>query len=91
MNIVQLYAGSRYLAVYEPVLDPAVILFGRQENNDSHWILAQEGKDFLWGFSEDPSNMTQAGKDLFHNLVNYLTVGCSPKPMPCIPLLLLDD
>jgi hypothetical protein len=91
IKIEQPYTYSEFMAVYEPVLDPAVILFGRQENDDSHWILVQEGKDFLWGFTADPSDMTQPGKNLFHNLVNYLTDGCSPKAMPCVPLLLLKD
>ena len=76
--------------MYEPVLDPAVELLGREADDTTHWILTQEGKDFLWGYVDDPRFMTPDGKDLFHNAVDCLGFGSKPKAMPWL-MLLLDE
>ena len=40
---------------------------------DRYPIVIQSGRFFLWGFGDPPNEMTQYGKDLFINVVTYLS------------------
>ncbi len=76
-SIVTLYnAPVNEVGIYIPVPPINVNLLGREMNDTSHnhYALVQEKtKYFLWGFSAPPSNMTQTGKLLFLNMVDYMT------------------
>jgi hypothetical protein len=36
-------------------------------------VLVQEGQNVFWGFTASPESMTGVGKDLFINVVSYMT------------------
>lgn len=69
--IYKLYNNTEHLAVYEPSLNTGVLLIGRESDDKSHYPIVMEDGHWLWGFAEDPSQMTQKGKDLFINIVSY--------------------
>ena len=55
-----------------------VLVIGREENDDHHYpILQQQSRYLFWGFTNSPASMTQTGKDLFINIVVYMTGGSS--------------
>jgi hypothetical protein len=70
-NII-LYSSSEHIGEYAPVLDTGVILLGREPSDEDHYPLVQEGLCLLWGFTGAPDRMTDTGRDLFLNVVDYL-------------------
>jgi hypothetical protein len=73
-KIVQLYsAPCSVLGEYASSLSPEVLLLGRSETYTGHYPLVQEGQNVFWGFTASPESMTGVGKDLFINVVSYMT------------------
>ena len=69
---IQLFSpGSR--VYYAPTsIVPGVTLHGTVAGSSNQYCLSQEDyRYFLWGFEDSPSTMTQNGKDLFVNIINY--------------------
>jgi len=72
-HIVQLYSPScTVLGEYAPALSANVTLLGHDVSYTEHYPLVQEGQSLLWGFTAAPDSMTQVGKDLFINVVDYM-------------------
>ena len=74
-QIVQLYSSlSPLIHEYAPRLSSEAILLGRHPSpaQISYYPLVQEGQNILWGFAASPESMTQVGKDLFLNVVDFL-------------------
>jgi len=71
-HIIELYTNSSYIAEYAPSLSSRVVLVGRESDNVDHYPIVSEGRHWLWGFTNPPTEMTQTGKDLFANIVNYI-------------------
>jgi hypothetical protein len=74
-QITQLYSSPSPLHhEYAPDLSPEVILLGRHPSptQTDYYPLVQEGQNILWGFAASPESMTQVGKDLFLNVVDFL-------------------
>jgi hypothetical protein len=74
-GIIQLYISS-YLCfgVYVPSPIAGVTLLGEDVPSSAHYPLIMEGtRYFLWGWEPSPSFMTQTGKNLFANIISYLT------------------
>jgi hypothetical protein len=70
---LQIYTKSGHIAEYFPSLSDSVVCIGREPTDTNHYSFLQEGvKYWLWGFTASPGNMTQAGKDLFVNLVSSI-------------------
>lgn len=73
-GVVQLYDHSGHVAEYAPNLATGVVLLGREPDNATHYSLCTEyGKFFLWGFFNGPHAMTNSGRELYLNVVRYLT------------------
>ena len=75
-SVIQLYNSlSPCVQIYFASPIPEVILLGRVELGPFHYLIVQEQTQyFLWGFDDSPSNMTQAGKDLFANIVDFMSL-----------------
>ena len=90
-GIIQLYNSNTIdvdIGVPSPIA--GVTLLGSQVTNSSYYPLIMEGtRYFLWGFGGSPSNMTQTGKNLFANVVSYLTSGTTIPEIPDLSMLLL--
>ena len=72
-QIIQLYTKTGHIGVYAPNLSDQVILTGRESNNDTHYSITSEGIYWLWGFTNSPSSMTEDGKNIFLNIVTFMT------------------
>jgi hypothetical protein len=73
-QIVQLCSSPcSVLGEYALRLSPEVLLLGRGVTYMSHYPLVQEGQNVFWGFTASPESMTEVGKDLFINVVSYMT------------------
>jgi hypothetical protein len=59
-------------ALYVPPLPEDVVAFGRLPDDTDYAPVALQGRYAYWGFKYTPYNMTQAGKDLFLNIIAYL-------------------
>jgi len=69
-----LYNLSTKLAVeYGPSLDASVNKIGKVPSGDYYSITSDQEKYWLWGYADSPENMTQIGKDLFVNIVDYMS------------------
>ncbi len=75
-SVIQLYnQSSSHANIYFPAPVPEVILLGRVPTLPFHYLIVQEQTIyFLWGFNDSPENMTQTGKDLFDNILNYMSL-----------------
>jgi hypothetical protein len=74
-QIIQLYSSpSPLIHEYAPHLSAEAILLGRHPSPTQmdYYPLVQEGQNILWGFAASPESMTQVGKDLFLNVVDFL-------------------
>jgi len=73
-RIIQLYTSTPNVGIYLPSPVEGVTPLGRESSDASHYSLIQEDTRYvLWGFSNAPADMTQTGKDLFVNLVLWLS------------------
>jgi hypothetical protein len=75
-----LYNSTINVGINVPSPIPDVTLLGMEslDSSLSHYSLIQEETRYiLWGFTGGPSAMTPVGKDLFSNIVAYMT-GFSP-------------
>ncbi len=80
-NIIQLYSSTGHVGIYLPSIPSNVIVLGRESSDNSHYpFTLEDSKYLLWGFTASPISMTQNGKDLFVNTLNFL----APTP-PYIP------
>ena len=69
-----LTAPSNQVAIYAPSFPAGFNGLGSELIPSSHYGLAlQNDTDFLWGFSAAPTFFTNAGADLFINVVAYPT------------------
>ncbi len=71
-KIIQLYSESGHVGEYAPSLNQSVLLIGREPTNTTHYSIVSENSHWLWGFTNSPNYMTQAGKNLFLNIVFYM-------------------
>ena len=91
-GIIQLYDSNVWgMDIYVPNPIAGVTLLGQEVGVDSpHYPLIMNGsRYFLWGFSGSPSNMTQTGKNLFANVVSYLTGDTAVPEFSAVSILLL--
>jgi parallel beta-helix repeat protein len=73
-KIIQLYTSTGHIGIYMPSPVAGVTPLGRETHDLSHYPLIQEDTRYvLWGFSNSPAGMTQVGKDLFVNMVLWLS------------------
>jgi hypothetical protein len=84
-KIIQLYSPGpdlEVLAVYLPEVPPNVTVLGMEILSDEkHYSLTLENSKYMhWGFTASPTYMTQTGKDLFINSVNFLVPLTVPTP-----------
>jgi hypothetical protein len=71
------------LNVHRPRLSASALEIGTEIPDKQHASITVDGCHFAWGFRNSPSDMTAAGKDLFHNLVAYAsTYQCPALPPP---------
>ena len=83
-KIIQLYSSTdNELAVYLPTIPSNVIVLGMESATDgNHYSFTLENSKYVhWGFTAAPASMTEVGKDLFINTVNFLV----PQNPPNIP------
>lgn len=71
-NIIQLYSESGHVGEYAPSLNQGVLLIGREPTDANHYSIVSENSHWLWGFTNSPTYMTQTGKYLFLNIVDYM-------------------
>jgi hypothetical protein len=65
-------SNGGFSAVYLPAPIDGVVALGRQSNNDTHYtIIMQDSRYILWGYYGSPANMTERGKKVFVNTVNF--------------------
>jgi hypothetical protein len=90
-GIIQLYNSNILdVEIYVPSPIAGVTLLGQEVISSVHYPLVMEGtRYFLWGFVGSPSNMTQTGKNLFANIVSYLTGDTAIPEIPDLSMLLL--
>ncbi|MFZ1624963.1 MAG: PEP-CTERM sorting domain-containing protein [Gammaproteobacteria bacterium] len=73
-------ASTLELLGREPGLDPG--------NADHYDLSFAANRYFLWGYSDDPTKMTAAGKDLFENVIARACVSVTGQPQcsgPTVP------
>jgi len=71
---IQLYSSGSDVYYAPTTSVPDVTLYGKVAGSSIYYCLTQQyDRYFLWGFDNSPSTMTQDGKDLFINLLNYFT------------------
>lgn len=75
-SVIQLYnVTSSHVNIYFPAPVPEVTLLGRVPSLPFHYLIVQEQTIyFIWGFGDSPASMTQTGKDLFDNIINYMSL-----------------
>ena len=70
---IDLYTSPSSVGVeYGPSLSSSVSQIGQATSENYYVITADLEKYWLWGFQDSPVNMTQTGKDLFVNIVDYM-------------------
>ncbi len=70
--------GSPFVAIFNPTPVAGVTRIARQTDDASHYpLISQGGCYLLWGFSNSPATMTQAGRDLFENALQLPACGAS--------------
>ncbi|MFX0114929.1 MAG: nitrous oxide reductase family maturation protein NosD [Candidatus Hodarchaeota archaeon] len=71
---VQVYGPTKHIGVHWPTMPSDVELFGSESASVDHYTLVQEKDRYmLWGYTSSPEKMTLAGKNLFINVIGYLT------------------
>ena len=75
-RIIELYTSTQQLSIYMPSPQYGITPLGRGVLRSEYCTLIQESsRYFLWGFTNSPDYMTQAGKNLFVNVVQYCLQG----------------
>jgi parallel beta-helix repeat protein len=78
-RIIQLYDWTSHVGIDMPHPVEGVTPLGRESTATNHYPLIQEDTRYvLWGFSNAPADMTQTGKDLFVNVILWLS-GWTPQ------------
>ena len=73
-KIIRLYTSTQHVGIYLPAIPSNIAVLGREVESTSHYPLTLErNKYLLWGFTASPVGMTGVGKDLFINVVSYMT------------------
>jgi phosphodiesterase/alkaline phosphatase D-like protein len=72
-TIIQLYTTTNHVGIDLPSIPENVVVLGREADEVEHYPLTLENDRYLfWGFTASPESMTQVGKDLFLNVVDFL-------------------
>jgi len=72
-QILQLYTTATNVWVTGQSWDTDITLIGRDADNQNNYSIIQQAQRYvLWGYNNSPQDMTQIGKDLFVNLINYM-------------------
>ncbi|MCP4347320.1 MAG: hypothetical protein GY795_17580 [Desulfobacterales bacterium] len=73
-NVVQIYTDTLHIGIFLSPIPQNVTVLGREPSDNNHYPLVTENEKYLlWGFTGSPDSMTQTGKSIFINSVNYLT------------------
>ncbi|MCP4112748.1 MAG: hypothetical protein GY749_45675 [Desulfobacteraceae bacterium] len=73
-HVVQIYTDTLHIGIFLSPIPQNVTVLGREPSDNNHYPLVIENEKYLlWGFTGSPDNMTQTGKSIFINSVNYLT------------------
>jgi hypothetical protein len=73
-KIIQPYTSTQHVAIYLPEIPPNIVVLGREVDSTTHYPLTLErARYLLWSFTASPESMTEVGKDLFINVVSYMT------------------
>jgi len=73
-SIIQLFTTTNHVSIYLPVIPSGVTALGRESDNDYYYpLVLEQSRYLLWGFTNIPTYMTQTGKDLFHNVLHFMT------------------
>jgi hypothetical protein len=72
-DIIQLYTTTNHVGIGLSPIPGNVVALGREADDVGYYPLTLEnGRYLLWGFTASPDNMTQVGKDLFLNVVDFM-------------------
>ncbi len=73
-RVLQLYTETHHVGIYLwPTIPETVTVFGNEENDIGYYpLVAEHNRYMLWGFSESPEYMTDAGRTLFINVVIWM-------------------
>jgi hypothetical protein len=72
-NSIQLYTSDETVVeIYLPSILPNVVMLGQREDSVYYPVTIEDNMYLLWGFTASPESMTQVGKDLFLNVVDFL-------------------
>jgi len=61
------------IGIYEANIVSYASRYGRSVVYQNYYPIVQEDRYLLWGYSSSPTYITSVGKDLFLNVVSYLT------------------
>ena len=71
---IELYTSTNHVGIYLPEPPNDVVLLGREPEDPNHYPIVQEKDRYLlWGFTGNPDSMTPIGKELFINILFFLT------------------
>ncbi|MFQ5980459.1 MAG: right-handed parallel beta-helix repeat-containing protein [Candidatus Heimdallarchaeota archaeon] len=71
---IDLYKSTRFVSTHFSSYPEDVDLLGKIPSSDHYPLLLEDDRYLLWGFREPPNGkMNQVGKDLFLNIVAYLS------------------
>jgi len=73
-HVIDLYTNTSCIGINQGILSPSVFLYGRNVSSQAYYTLLQEDCFFFWGFSDSPEAMTETGKVLFCNILEFLNV-----------------
>jgi hypothetical protein len=73
-NIISLYNNnSGFVAIHFPTPLMGTQFIGRQTDSSEHYpLITQVGPFFLWGFDDGPTAMTNKGRRVFINILDFL-------------------
>ena len=73
-KIIRLYTSTQHVGIFLPAIPSNIAVLGREVESTSHYPLTLErNKYLLWVFTVSPTSMIEVGKDLFINVVSYMT------------------
>jgi hypothetical protein len=71
-QVLTVYRNSGHVGIHLPNPPADALLIGREANNDTHYVLVQQGERYvLWGFTGSPEQMTDVGRRLFVHTCRY--------------------
>ena len=66
-------SNSGYVAIYYPTMLMGTQPIGRHVGSPDHYpLITQIGPFFLWGFDDGPTAMSNKGRKVFENVLDYL-------------------